>query len=103
MLNLDDKTLNELKELAKENNVKNISKLKKEDLVNVLKLVLNNDEKENTNKSPKENQNLEDDSQELSGYKLTNEGDQIVEGILDILPEIIIYQALKMYIFLLYK
>ena len=29
MINLEEKTLNELKELAKENNIKNISKLKK--------------------------------------------------------------------------
>ena len=32
MINLEEKTLTELKELAKENNIKNISKLKKEDL-----------------------------------------------------------------------
>lgn len=36
MINLEDKTLAELKELAKENNIKNISKLKKEELVQVL-------------------------------------------------------------------
>lgn len=81
MINLEEKTLNELKELAKENNIKNISKLKKEDLINVLNQVLTNgnndemiEEKEST-------------SEDLSGYKLTNEGDEIVEGILDILPD----------------
>ena len=41
MINLEEKTLSELKELAKENNIKNISKLKKEDLVEVLGQVLN--------------------------------------------------------------
>jgi len=29
----------------------------------------------------------DNNGQELSGYKLTNEGDEIVEGILDILPD----------------
>ena len=36
MPNLEYLTLAELKNLAKENNVKNISKLKKEDLITVL-------------------------------------------------------------------
>ena len=77
MLNLEEKTLSELKELAKENNIKNISKLKKEDLVEVLSKVLNNDNEQDEGA----------DTQDLSGYKLTNEGDEIVEGILDILPD----------------
>ena len=33
MIDLEKKTISELKELAKENNIKNISKLKKEDLL----------------------------------------------------------------------
>lgn len=96
MINLEEKTLNELKDLAKENNIKNISKLKKEDLINVLNQVLNsNSTDDNTDNNEnniivknvnKSSTNL-NDSQELSGYKLTNEGDEIVEGILDILPD----------------
>ena len=90
MINLEEKTLTELKELAKEHNIKNISKLKKEELIQVLNLVINTNSSkvENTKKvetatvsSSKQN------GQELSGYKLTNEGDEIVEGILDILPD----------------
>ena len=90
MINLEEKTLTELKELAKEHNIKNISKLKKEELMQVLNLVINTNSSkvENTKKvetttvsSSKQN------DQELSGYKLTNEGDEIVEGILDILPD----------------
>ena len=90
MINLEEKTLTELKELAKEHNIKNISKLKKEELIQVLNLVINTNSSkvENTKKvetatvsSSKQN------GQDLSGYKLTNEGDEIVEGILDILPD----------------
>ena len=92
MINLEEKTLNELKELANENNIKNISKLKKEDLVEVLGQVLNNDSKDTNTESTITNFNNNEinsynDGQELSGYKLTNEGDEIVEGILDILPD----------------
>ena len=82
MVNLKEKTLNELRELAKDNNFKNISKLKKEELVEVLSQVLNSDDKKTTNQNAEEN-----NYSELSGYKLTNEGDEIVEGILDILPD----------------
>ena len=82
MVNLKEKTLNELRELAKDNNIKNISKLKKEELVEVLSQVLNSDDKKITNQNAEEN-----NYSELSGYKLTNEGDEIVEGILDILPD----------------
>ena len=92
MINLEEKTLSELKELAKDNNIKNISKLKKEDLVEVLGQVLNNDIKDTITSRNVTNFNnndiISDDyKQELSGYKLTNEGDEIVEGILDILPD----------------
>lgn len=82
MINLEEKTLTELKDLAKENNIKNISKLKKEELIQVLEQVINtNTRNTETNTDTKET------TQELSGYKLTNEGDEIVEGILDILPD----------------
>lgn len=88
MINLEEKTLNELKELAKENNIKNISKLKKEDLIEVLSQVLNNDSiVTNTTNFGNNEIILDNNEQELSGYKLTNEGDEIVEGILDILPD----------------
>ena len=94
MVNLEEKTLTELKDLAKENNIKNISKLKKEELIEVLKQVLNvedassNEQKEVVTRNiTRVNTNGENNSQELSGYKLTNEGDEIVEGILDILPD----------------
>ena len=85
MINLEEKTLTELKELAKENNIKNISKLKKEDLIQVLNQIVNTENTQNSN-IPHE-QNTKEDNQELSGYKLTNEGDEIVEGILDVLPD----------------
>ena len=89
MNNLEEMNLSELKELAKENNIKNISKLKKEDLINVLNQILqyNDTESIEVDNNQTKKQVKESETQDMSGYKLTNEGDAIVEGILDILPD----------------
>lgn len=88
MINLEEKTLTELKELAKENNIKNISKLKKEELVQVLEQVINSETISTTEITKKNEADIkEDENNNQEGYKLTNEGDEIVEGILDILPD----------------
>jgi len=84
-LNLEEMSLTELKDLAKENNIKNISKLKKDELIEMLSQILNqNNSIKREEKVEKEESNT---SEEMSGYKLTTEGDEIVEGILDILPD----------------
>jgi transcription termination factor Rho len=67
-MNYNDLTLAELKEKAKDNGIKNISKLKKDDLIELL------------------TKNSEDNKTD-SNYKLTTEGDEIVEGILEVLPD----------------
>ena len=72
-------TLSELKEIAKENGIKNISKLNKEDLIKTLS-EFNSDNQENT---IEQDLSLNEDSR----YKLTNEGDQISEGILEVMPD----------------
>ena len=81
----------ELKKLAKENNIKNISKLKKEELIDVLSKILITENDENNiidSISDKENANLNNENTEhVVDYKLTNDGDSIVEGVLDILPD----------------
>ena len=68
----NDLTLTELKKIAKENNITNISKLSKSELIEVLKEKTNGD-------------NKIDDG--VNSYKLTNEGDEIIEGILEVLPD----------------
>jgi len=77
-MNLSNMTLAELRELAKENNVKNISKLKKEDLVNLLNEL--NKEKNNSSSDIK-------NSSENTTFKLNNEEDQVIEGILEVMPD----------------
>ena len=85
MVNFEQLTLTELKELAKENNIKNISKLKKDELITVLNQILG--EGSNTEKKEKKETHYDKNGDPIVDYKLTNEGDEIVEGILDILPD----------------
>ncbi len=119
-MNLENYTLVELRQLAKENGIKNTSKLKKEELIqiltdnkevekntssisesseNVQAISRSKKEVESTklepsveenkiienNKSSIENNHIQNDTNE--GYKLTNADDEIVEGILEVLPD----------------
>ena len=91
MLDLNEMTLTELKELAKQNNIKNISKLKKEELIIVLKQVVKSENSNIKDSDSSENIKVErqydENGNSIVDYKLTNEGDSIVEGILEILPD----------------
>ena len=102
MLNLEEMTLIQLKKLAKEHNIKNISKLKKDELVAMLTQILKeteeNEVKEEEEKVQQEDttpvvekepveRRYDENGEPIIDYKLTNEGDEIVEGILDILPD----------------
>ena len=80
-MNFEGLTLAELKDMAKEKGVKNISKLKKEDLIQILS--------KETNTIPTEEIKKEEKNSSVTsgGYKLTNEGDEFVEGILEVLPD----------------
>ena len=92
-----DYTLVELRQLAKEHGAKNVSKLKKEELLDFLENDGNSRKQESEDMK---NNTKFDNSEELEvmdeerveefnslGYKLTNNGDKIVEGILEVLPD----------------
>ncbi len=88
-MNMGDYTLVELRQLAKEKNVKNVSKLKKEELIEILESMDTTNEKSNNKEmavEEKEKVNV-DDIQNQNGYKVTNSEDEIVEGILEVLPD----------------
>ena len=89
MLDVESMTLMQLKELAKEQNIKNISKLKKDELITVLKQITNQTEKvvENVEEVDKPERQYDQNGEPIVDYKLTSDGDEIVEGILDILPD----------------
>ncbi len=107
-MNLEDCTLVELRQLAKERDIKGASKMKKDELIKVLsneqvlKLEENINESNKTIKSSDEYVNNEqtysekdEESEEIreeetryvDGYKLTSQDDKISEGILEILPD----------------
>ena len=100
-MDLKNATLVELRQIAKEKGVKNVSKLKKEELIDLLdsfeESKPENELNDIKNNSPKrfyplvneelvENTN-EPELQAGDGYKLTSEDDRIVQGILEILPD----------------
>ncbi len=79
--NFKELNLTELKQLAKDNNIKNISKLKKDELIEVLEQVL-------VEETPAKSQEAENKTTpNNSGYKITNSDDTIAEGVLDVLPD----------------
>lgn len=78
-MDLEKLSLTELKTKAKEKGIKNISKLKKEELITLLN---GQDDSTNQTTSNSSSSNLSE-----GGYKLTNEGDEFVEGILEVLPD----------------
>ena len=103
MSELENMTLAELREIAKEQNIKNIYKLKKDELIKVLidlQRSINNQAKEEEKKErhvirvplkrtqPKYDSNDEDETLEVEesviDYKVTNDEDEIVEGILEV-------------------
>ena len=106
MPDLGSLTLLELKKLAKENNIRNISKLKKEELIEVLKSIQNNsfeevdeeiedyeeDDEVEENEEPRRRYDAPDDEVEkleenAVAYQVNNEEDEIIEGILEVLPD----------------
>ncbi len=103
MSNLESMTLIELKKLAKENNIRNISRLKKEELIDILKDVQEVEKEEQINQEEEEKaqeaeNNKYDAADEEVGdssdveepevtYQVNNEEDEIIEGILEVLPD----------------
>lgn len=93
MSNYEDMSLTDLKNLAKEHNIKNISKLKKEEVIDVLKQVLGAANNNSLSKDEIETSSTvterqyDENGDPIVDYKLTMDGDEIVEGILDILPD----------------
>ena len=96
-MNYEDCTLVELRQLAKERGAKNVSKLKREELYNILNsqnelatdITSNEDIKSNTDiqdiKDESSNEEVVETRVE-EGYTLTS-NDRIAEGILEILPD----------------
>ena len=91
-MDLKDYTLVELRQIAKENGAKNVSKMKKDELMNFIEKNNTESEKNDDNASI-ESENTKQYvpkvqiSNNVEGYKLTNADDKIVEGVLEVLPD----------------
>ena len=72
-MGLEDLSLLELKEKAKEKGLKNLSKLKKEEIISLLS----------------ETEEIKTNEEQIvdTSYKPTTEGDEMAEGILEVLPD----------------
>lgn len=81
-MNYNDISLLELREIAKEKDLKNVSKMKKQELAEMLES-LENQEKPTNEQSIKNNSSRENDGT----YKPNNENDEIAEGILEVMPD----------------
>ncbi len=100
-MNYEDFTLVELRQMAKEQGAKTVSKMKKDDLVQFLKEHDSNKKNEElgksdeTNLTKKQNKNIQNPTENLesfvgddeAGYKITNANDKMVEGVLEVLPD----------------
>ena len=86
-MELSEKSVVELRNMAKELGVSNISKLKKSELITAIQsLTAKKEEKEETNETYNQIQESNNnESQER--YNLTSETDTYVEGILELLPD----------------
>ena len=84
-------TLVELRQFAKEKGIKNVSKLKKDELIAILSEESKSEniksEKENETSTEKKVDTESNNSNNHNGYKVTNADDQIIEGILEVLPD----------------
>ena len=83
-MNYEELTLNDLKQIAKDKGVKNITKFKKDDIISILKDIEDSTSNDKTENQPETNFN---EITTAEGYKLTNEGDEVVTGILEVLPD----------------
>lgn len=70
----------------KKGGIKNVSKLKKEDLIDILSEEKDKGENNEQNTNENINENIPSTSSSVS-YKVTNQDDEIVEGILEVLPD----------------
>ncbi len=85
-MDLSNCTLVELRQMAKEKGVKNVTKLKKDELIELLnKEEGGSTQQENINSKFQIDEDAKNDSN--LDYKLTNEDDFIAEGVLEVLPD----------------
>ena len=82
-MNYNDMSLIELREIAKEKEIKNASKMKKQELIDAIKEIM--PEEDNSEIPSIEETEVVTSLEDT--YKPNNENDQIAEGILEVMPD----------------
>ena len=83
-MELESLSIADLRELAKQRGIENVSKLKKAELIEKILENYNNSKNEINSETEKEEKNVQNNEIE---YKLNSEDDEYVEGILELLPD----------------
>ena len=83
-MSYDNYTLVELRQLAKEKGIKNVSKLKREQICDELKIM---EAAQEIIEPVSKNDNSNNIEKNVDGYTLSSSDDKISEGILEILPD----------------
>ena len=84
-MELDSLSVSDLRELAKMKGISNVSKLKKNELI---EKILECTSSDNLNKSENQEKDIEENATSSENtYEISNEGDEITEGILEVLPD----------------
>ena len=86
MDDLTNYTLVELRQLAKEKGLKNVTKLKKDELIEELNKIREQEKSHDSSNSKYQIEEGARDDSDLT-YKLTNSDDFIAEGVLEVLPD----------------
>ncbi|MDO5557445.1 MAG: transcription termination factor Rho [Clostridia bacterium] len=87
-MDIEKYTLVQLRELAKENEIKNITRLRKEELIISLKEIFDGDyDMDKPEKIKVANTERSVPTNPSQKYQVTNDSDTIIEGILEILPD----------------
>ena len=85
-MELDSLSLADLKELAKMKGLTNTSKLKKSELIEKI-LEVTSDTDNNSNKATTEPDVKQNQEESNNSYSISTEGDEMAEGILELLPD----------------
>lgn len=89
-MELESLSLADLRELAKMRGLKNVSKLKKSELIEEILALTSGSEKANQNETSakvEEKTDVIEEEYNNNSYSVSNEGDEIAEGILELLPD----------------
>ncbi|MBR3324680.1 MAG: transcription termination factor Rho [Clostridia bacterium] len=86
-MDFENYTLVELRQIAKEKGIKNVTKYKRQELCDLINETLANNSSNKNTLPSNIKEEIEEESRVVEGYTLSSSNDTIAEGILEILPD----------------